>query len=1013
MLIGLRSRAASSVGAVLLAVGCLLPAQPAAAQTFDPSFTEYRMTEGLSNSSVKALLQDRAGFIWIGTQGGLDRFSGVGFDAFRARADDPGSLADDYVEALALATDGRIWVGTRAAGVELLDPVTRQVRHFPLFEVGSGTDAPPSTASARPRRSVTEIVPMEDGSVLLSTDVGLARLWPSEDSVALVLASGDGRALAPTALCQEDRRSALAALADGSLARIEASGVTRLSVHFPDSLAALDCRTSQVHAGTFDGRVFEVDIASGRAELVTEAVSEGHLRALHVDPDGRIWLATTSGLFVADQPGRPAIRIGGEESGHPLPDQETTALLRDRSGVLWIGSWGGLASIHPLNATFGRVRAGVDYDGPGVVAIGESPDSVFWLGTMGAGVHRMTFRAEASAVEITSPTALRPLENASVFGLAEAGETLWIAAFDRGIWRYEAPGTLDRIPVFDDTGNEVPGVYAYSVFTDTSGTVWAGTAPAGLLRLDESGQSFRPQLTTTDLGGSDWVWPIVEGAEGTLWLGAFEAGLVRLSPDRTDSRVYRAGPNGLSSDRILTLFVDSRGGVWIGTEGGGLNHLDPVTGTFEVYRVEDGLPNDHVEAIAEDLHGLLWVTTNSGLVRLDPATGHFLVFREKAGLTGDRFYANSILATSRGDLLAGGPAGLTIVDPAAIEARSAPPTVSLTGFRIQGEDGGLGRALAPGGLDLGPRENFFTFDFAAMDFADPEQNVYRYRLYPLQEEWIEAGNRPTANYTSVPAGGYDFQVAARNSEGVWNEEALLVQIRVQEIFYRTLWFQSLVFFAVLLAITGAYRLRLRQIEARQAERLEIAGRLHDDLGGDLSAIGLKAEVLRLSSGLDETQQKTLVLMGELARNAAQHVREVVWSVNTEYDTLPALVAHMHDTADRLLAGHVDYHFQAPETLPDRELDSRVRGHVYLLYKEALNNALKHADAARIETVVSHNGRILRVRVEDDGCGFDSETVEAGNGTGLMHRRASALGGTIQWSKAPAGGTVVEFTARLR
>jgi len=1016
----MKSRRLGAAARVTLAAAlCLAPAGQAAAQArFEPAFTSYGTAQGMFNARVNALLQDEAGFLWIGTHDGLLRFDGQSFRAYRARLQDPGTLADDYIVGLAAADSGRIWVGAEEGGLQLFDPLTGDVRHFPLTELGDWRrDADGNTEERRGRR-VRNIASFGTGVLLLRTDVGLVRFEPATGSGVNVLPAWDGARPLPhaTALSPTPDGRFLAAVSDGSFVLIDKSGrLAPLPQSLSDSVSALEPVDEGYLAATFDGGItlLSSDLSSQR-KIVPAATEERRvIKDLLALPYGRIWLATPRGAYVADRATGSLHRVGDGDGERALPDQQVSDLLLDRTGVLWLGTWNGLASLHPLSGGITRLYSGPDLEGAGVISIADAAGGKKWIGGFGGGVQLLDRRGASPTV--LRPPSLDPLASSEIYafsGDAEGG--LWIAAYTDGVWLLESPGAARRVPALGPSGNPVRAVY--SVFRDHAGDVWAGTYKSGLVRYDRTSGTFRPYRGADpdawDLG-SAWVWPIAEDSKGRLWVGAYNGGLSVISKDRATATLHRGGPGSLSDNRVLAVFVDSRDRVWVGTEGGGLNRFDPATGEFRTWTVEDGLPHDNVESIVEDPAGLMWIGTGDGLARFDPANGEFLVFREPAGVAGNGFLANAAHRGSDGLLYFGGKAGLTIVDPEAIAASRNVPRAALTAFRIQGREVPLARAVRTDELVLEPDENFFAFEFAAMDFADVSQNRYRYMLEGLDPDWVDAGNTPVANYTSIPPDRYVFRVAARNSEGVWNDDALTLPIRVLAPFYEQWWFRSLVVVGVLSLVAGFYTYRLRQLEARQRLRLEIAGKLHDDIGANLSNIALKADMVRTSSSLDDRRTAILGDVGRLARDTAHKVRETVWVVNTRYDTLPRLVGHMHDTADTLLAGHVAYTFGEPTSCPDLPLSMEFRQNVYLLFKEAINNAVKHARATRVDITVSVDQRTMTFRVADDGAGFDADAIRQGNGQQLMRTRAADARGELAVTSAPGEGTTVEFSARVR
>ncbi|MEZ4417967.1 MAG: triple tyrosine motif-containing protein, partial [Gemmatimonadota bacterium] len=545
------------------------------------------------------------------------------------------------------------------------------------------------------------------------------------------------------------------------------------------------------------------------------------------------------------------------------------------------------------------------------------------------------------------------------------------------------------------------------------GALWAGTEDDGLFVSHDSGRHFDAFDWPGDSEGGipSHVTHLEVDDSGNLWVTTFDEGLYRINANG-EARLI-AGPGG-GAIRILTSLVDSRGTVWIGTEGSGIRRMREGGVAEEVGLVDGDYRSRTIASILEDADRQLWLATNNGVVRLNPVTGESMTFREAAGIAGNRFYANSAYKDeATGLLYFGGPNGVTIVDPSRIEKRNTPPPVALTALQINGDTVPVSRALTTGGLRLAPRENFFAFSFAALDFTDVTLNRYEYQLDPLDERWRDNGNYNVANYTAVKPGHYTFRVRARNAEGVWNNEGLQIPVFVAAPWYKTIWAQSAAVALVLSLISALYWYRLWQLRERQALRLRIAGRLHDDIGANLAAMSLKADMVRTAEGLDERRRKQLEDLSRLARETAHQVRETVWVVNTQYDTLAGLVSKMRDTADVLLGGRFDVTFRAPEALPQRRMEMEVRQDIYLLFKESLQNIVKHSEGETVQVDVSLVGSELRVRVEDDGKGFDPNDPRLGNGLGLMKQRATRHHGRLTFTSRPSDGTVVELAIPIR
>jgi signal transduction histidine kinase/ligand-binding sensor domain-containing protein len=985
------------------------------------------MEDGLSQGSVTALLLDRNGFLWIGTHDGLNRFDGNRFQVYKHRPDDDASLADDFIRSLAEAGDGTLWVGTERGGLSRFDPATGRAERFGLSDLGPwARDAEERSGGPREGRTVHGIVPLSDGTVALASDAGLVRFDPGTGRGALVPLQGEPVDHTRTRLCGLEDGTALVGLPDGRLLRLAGGADPPVPVTTLDSaVRAVGCGAETLVATSVD--VYTLDPEGGGTTPLTRVPTTPTENVLIDDilrgPLGHLWIGTTQGLHTA-LPGEPSSRRVGGIVGRGIPNADVTHLLVDPADGIWVGTWNGVARLHPLSRSmrrvFNRSRGVPGFRGGGVVALETAGSGSYWVGTNGGGVHLLTPGPVGDGLTLSSPDELSSFANARIYDFSRAPDgTLWIAALDNGLLRLPpAAGRAVRADVHTRDGDPaVPG--AYSVLVDAAGVVWAGTEQLGLVRYDPETGVFSPYRGPTgdwDFG-SRFVWPLAEDAAGTLWVGAYNGGLTRIDRDRQTHRHYGVGPGLIHEGRILTVFADSRGLVWIGTEGGGMIRFDPVSEEFSVYTTENGLPHDHVEGFAEDEAGRLWISTNDGLARFDPAAERFRVLRQNAGLAGDRFYANGALRDPTGTLLFGGPDGLTFVDPSRIPELPPAPPPTLTDFRILGEHTPLARALALEGPDLGPDERFFTFRYATLDYHDPGQLRYRHQLVGLDPGWVETGPDGSASYTSVAPGTYTFRVAARYADGEWGEEVLEVPVRVRPPFHQTWWFRSLVVLAVLTGVAGALAFRFRELHKRQtlqmaelrrrqALRLGIAGELHDMIGADLSAIALRADMVRRRGSLEEKGVEDLALVARLARKTASAVRETVWVVNTRYDSLHELVKRMHQRAGEILDGQVPYRFEVPADVPDTPVAWELRRDIYLAFSEALHNVVKHAHANAVEIMVDYADEELTVVVRDDGEGFDPDAAADGNGLGLMRSHLSRHGGRLTVESAPGSGTTV-------
>ena len=939
------------------------------------------LEQGLTQSSILAMADDPARGIWFGTQNGLNLYDGHRIRTYRVGA--ASGLESDHIRDLALDTSGRLWVATVDGGLY----VEREGRWGRLAQVGDTilsivlpTARPPVVAGPR-RIWVLD----EDGSVRTQVDletlgfgtpIVTAATVNDEVWVGSTAGSVSRCVLGPSARC---------------------SGVTRHPLGAP--VRAVAPIGDSVWIGTDGAGVFHArSDGSGQpvaVDLGAFAEQELRIRAIAADQSRDVWVGTNAGaLWIRGAVGRRVFPGGGRDD--PLPNGLVLSLMEDRVGNMWIGSWDGAVrvprhrqALEPLTDQ-GRLE--------GTVALTRSGPTLL-AGGIGGWI-RQVAPPNGSSTALTLPE----MGDSDVYSMAEGADgRLWVATIRGGLWSRDN-GRWTRHPLMGAvTDSDVP-----AVFVDSRGTVWAGSRWSGLWRTETGGGQDEFQLVP---GTQEQHVPaITEDPSGAIWFVTHgtTSELVRVG-GAVDGGGQR---HALAVGRALTVSGLHDGRLAVGSQGEGLVLFDPATESQTIFDITRGLPHNTVASVVEAPDGTLWIGTNDGLARLDPRTNEVHTFSRAVGTAGDRYYANAGYSDGRsGRLYFGGPRGITVVDPSLVRLSSQPPPVVLSALAINASP--RSPRLARAGLDLAPDENFFTFTFAALDFTDPSQNRYQYRLEPLDEEWVDAGANNVANYTSVPSGDYVFHVKARNADGVWNEDGLAIPVFVATPWYNTLWARTLGLLVVLAAISALYLYRLRQLQARQQLRLNIAGKLHDDIGANLSAMAIKVQRVGQSRELSEARRRQLADVVELARDTVEKVRETVWVVNTQYDTVHGLVTRMRDTAETLLDPHVRVHFDAPSTLPRKPIHMELRQDVYLVFKEALHNVLKHAGASRVDIRIRYDEPELSVSVRDDGRGFDPGARPNGNGLALMKERIARRKGSVVVESEPGSGTAVRLSVRMK
>jgi diguanylate cyclase (GGDEF)-like protein len=807
--------------------------------------------EGLSPGAILAIAQDAQGFLWFGTEDGLDRFDGYQLRHYIHRHDDAGSLPNNWIAALARDASGRLWVGsdggglvwrddlhgqfrppdthsseapldrnlniralhvdrsgrlwiaTRGAGIRMLDSahnLSKEFRHEPGNPNSLGDD------------SVFAFAEDSSGKIWLGTGTGLDRLDPESGRIEQFSARLRGAGLPKEAAAKvnalyDDVRGVLWIGLDSGLVRFDAAaGVFTLLPHRDGDATALP---------------------------------DGRITALLEDDEQRLWVGTSAGLALLDRRTDKFVVLRHDPTNRSsLPDSNITSLYQDRSGLLWIGTKsGGVASWNPRSWSFGHHRfgdAGTDSGTDSVTSFAVDGRGTLWVGSFGAGaasIDPITGAVKRYRRAAKSPLALR--DDTIMAIVTDDRNRAWLGTMDSGIERIDPErGEITHFDHQPDNPASLPAPGIMSLLRDTRGRIWVGTYGGGLAMIDpETDRVVRyahGHGESTALSG-DRATALAEDRTGLIWIGTDGGGLNVLDPAAGLFAHFMhdpADPASLSSNTVYAVHVDNKGSVWIGTRGGGLDRARGAPFGHDRLRFEnlsesDGLPNSTVYGIESDASGKLWVSTNRGLAAVQPADRSVRSFRRSHGLQGDEFNFGAHYRAPDGKLYFGGANGYNAFLPERLQINDRPPPVVLTevlknNTRVSQTPETLQQ------LDLGFRDAVVTFQFAALDFTGPAENRYAYRLDGFDSDWVYAGAGRQATYTNLSGGDYVFRVRAANSDGRWSETPLALRVRVAPPPWATWWARTLygtVFAAILFCVWFGQHQRVRR-EAAYARRLK-------------------------------------------------------------------------------------------------------------------------------------------------------------------------------------------------
>jgi len=1018
-------------------------------------FTHVSFGKGPSHSRVSHIVQDDQGFLWFGTEDGLQRYDGYALREYRYDPRNPNGPGAVRTRSLLKDRSGRLWVGYDLASgsasygfLDRYDPTTEIFTHY----------GPDGALFSEP---ISDISQDREGTLWFSTDQGLTRRNPVTGQTIRYQHQVDN----PASLSSNLVRSAFEEK-DGTFWVATTKGLDRfdrqtekvvqhipLPREFPiyEPNPVLQVSLCEDHSGvlwvifSYGYGLARVDRQAGTLTFYSldgtgkDNTIQSGARAIHEDQDGTLWIGTTAnGVLKLDRDRKRFLRYRNNPADpESLSGDQVNALLEDREGNIWVGTTGAGANRfarRPLPFKRYRHEPGnpnsldMDY----TTSIYEDRRGLLWIGSMRAlgrmdrKSGRTTFyRAAKGPGELSSTWIISIVEDHTGY--------LWFGTVGGGLNRLDRRSGKFKVYRHDpDDPHSLSHNTVAKLFVDSMGTLWVGTEE-GISAFDPATESFR-RYQASGLN-ENRVRDIAEDSQGVLWIATLGTGLLRLDPVTGELSTYRhsSRPESLSNDQATAICIDHAGIIWIGTESG-LNRFDPATRSFTAYYESDGLPSSYVSRILEDDRGDLWVSTNSGLSRFNLREKTFKNYYIPDGISGNEFYNYaSAFKSPSGEMFFTSYAGLTTFFPHDVVSETYIPPVVITDLKVAGNtlpiggDSPLKQAISfTDTVTLSHAQNDISLEFSALSYTSPEGNRYRYRLEGLETKWHESeGNRRFITYSLSP-GNYLFRVQGSNSRGAWNEKGDSVRFVILPPWWNTGWFRAVALAVFLLSLACAYTFHIHNIERqfsmrleeRVGERTRIARELHDTLLQSFQGLMFRFQAVldllpsrpveareAFEGALDRADQAITE-----GRDAIQDLRSSTVERN---DLTKAVTALGEELAGEDLSGKSPAFRVVLEGTP-QNLHPILRDEIYRIAREALRNAFHHAQASRIEAEFTYEEALFRLRIRDDGNGIDPSVLDEGNrpghwGLAGMRERAKRIGAKIEFWSQPGAGTEIELS----
>lgn len=1018
----------------------------------DIKFERISSEQGLSQSVVNCIIQDHIGFMWFGTQDGLNLYDGNKFTIYRNDIEDPFSIANNFIRCIYEDRMKNLWVGT----VQGLSRYDRDLNRFNNYF------ADPKAKDGFFADDVRSITEDAKGNVLVASyNGGISRYFHSEDRFVncCYYKSDHGK--------PEFRNRINAMLTD---------------------------KKGNVWVGTWGDGLYKFDLTANalvvphKTEDKTRDINLNRINCLTELPDGRIAVATNNGFYVFDQKGssenffsgdpendaslilvsvvmqdsRKNLWVGTRENGIIYFDRENDkhfnlkfekdiasglssdvimCIYEDRSGVIWIGTFGGgLSKLRRSQKKIRNYRTDSDDDELGtnnIYCFCEDSNGDIWVGTGDRGYCRLD-RKNNTFHRLEKHRGDSNASNTVTSIIEDENKNLWIGSTGGGIEIVNIhTGAVTRYSLESHVSLGLNHDTIYSIAKEKPWIFWIGTGGGGANVIDTRTGKVRIFMNSSDPDSisSNKIRIIFTDRKGNVWLGTDDAGLNLYDAKKGRFIHFKFDPadsSSISGNYIISIFEDSKGNIWIGTMDRGFNKLDRRTGKFKRYTVKDGLANSCVNAMLEDNSGKLWISTNNGISRFDPLTEEFRNYDAMDGFQGNEFNQSAALKLKSGEMVFGGIDGFSIFFPEKIRDSTYVPPVVLTDFSI------FNKSMRPGVKDspisksiwiedsihLSHRQSVFSFEIASLDYNIPEKNQYCYRMEGFDHDWVMSGNRRFVTYTNLDPGDYTFKVKATNSDGIWNNEGVGIKLKIDPPFWKTWWFKCFGTIAAAGAAGSIYKSKLdkvlreqkaqeeftkRLIEVQENDRKRIAGDLHDNIGQHL--LITKNKLLMSAKRPDDREHvlKNVTEATDIITETLKDVREISYSIHPYQIERLGFSKAIKSIADRAEKSTGIKFIAAIDDI-DNLLPPDIEINLYRIIQECINNVIKHSEAEETILNLNRGAGDISILISDNGKGFDPENLKAKNvkqGFGLtgIEERVRLIKGKLEIQSSSSGTSV--------
>ncbi len=1023
-------------------------------------FVKIGVEEGLSQSSVYSILQDKDGFMWFGTANGLNRYDGYEFIVFTNDPKNKFSISDNGISYIFEDKDGTLWIGTTNGILNKFDKTTESFTHFDIAKSSAWFSTKderimdfPISFSRYHYSTITSIAQDTNGELWIGTwGKGLIKFNPKTKKKKYYYSLGSNSGSLTSNKISEifiDSKNYMwIGTFGGGLDRTKLKSVNNklLFTYYNNNNLGKDItsmckdKAGNIWIATYDNGISllrEKDLYKDTKEVKLINYNSNSASSLGlkrndivtiVEGKDGIWLGTFGGGIYKFNKNNKFINLKSNPLDETsLSENEVISLYIDRSGLLWVGTNLG-SGINKLQKERNRFFTfpvktikNKSLNDNIVWKIYEDNNSNLWIGTFRGGINIYN-PASKKFNYVTKENGL--LSNHIRDIIKDKFGNYWIGTYSGGLSFYDSKTyKIRNFNYKEKAPNSISANQIQSLFIEKDSILWIGTFGGGLDKLNlidfyKSGKtefiSFEHNPSNPFSINDNRIYTIFQSKKGTMWIGTFGGGLNKFIVEKGLFRFYKHDDNNnnsLSDNRVMTINETGSGKLLIGTFGGGLDVFDPVSEKFIHLREDISLPCNDVYGILKDDYNRFWISTDIGIFKLEEDLKDFTQYDLNDGLQSLEFNGGAYLKGKDGTFYFGGIRGMNYFNPDSIIVNEYNPNIVISKIKIF--DKKITGTKTK--LILDRKQNYFSFEFSSLDFENPIKNKYKYILEGLDKKWstTDAKNRKV-NYTNLDPGSYKFIVLGTNSAGLWSKKKASIEIEILAPFWMKWWFIALVIFSIIGLIAFFVYQRFRYFIAMDKLKNNLAADLHDNIGAGLTEISILSEIASHEINKPDLATKHLAQVSDLSRNLVEVMSDIVWVVNPKQDSLYDLIVRLKDSYGEILQQlGIKLETSNLEKLNTIRLPIDYRQNIYLIFKEALNNSIKHSKCSQIKINIIIEGNNITISLEDDGIGFNEKKSKNGNGLNNIKERAKKINGNIIIFSGEMEGTKITFKGKIK